>query len=125
MNIQRIHVYVNQIKHTFKLFSYIQGIVDESKKPANFILTGSQQFGLVAGINQSLAGRVGILELLPFSCQEIANDITDLNSLILKGFYPPVYDREIKPHIWYADYVQTYIERDVRKLVNIKDLSRE
>ncbi len=105
------------------LFSYMQGVVDKNQKPGHFIITGSQQFGLLSGITQSLAGRVGLVELLPFSLSEISPLLKNLNSTLYKGLYPPLYDKNFPPHIWYEDYVKTYIERDVRKLINIKDLS--
>ena len=114
---------IDEVQNCPELFSYIQGIVDKEDKLGQFILTGSQQFGLVDGSNQSLSGRVGMLELLPFSISEVSNDFVDLESVLFKGFYPPIYDRKIPPDLWYADYVRTYVERDVRKLINIKDLS--
>ena len=105
------------------LFSYIQVIVDDSRRPGEFILTGSQQFDLMSGINQSLAGRVGLVELLPFSTHEVYEQLGTIENVLYKGFYPPLYDRSFRPHVWYKDYVRTYIERDVRKLINVKDLS--
>ncbi len=108
------------------LFSYLQGIVDRDKRHGLFILTGSQQFGLISRITQSLAGRAGLLQLLPFSLEELkAGNIMNENidELLLKGFYPPVYDRQVSPSNWYANYIFTYIERDVRQLVNVRDLS--
>lgn len=106
-----------------ELFSYIQGIVDKSQTPGQFVLTGSQQFGLMSGINQSLAGRVGLVELLPFSVAELGGDIGHLDEALYRGGYPPIYDRKIPPQIWYADYLRTYVERDVRTLIQVKDLS--
>src|SRR3989304_3024240 len=103
-----------------ELFSYIQGIVDKDKWSGLFVLTGSQQFGLISRITQSLAGRVGILHLLPFSLGEIKASgrmPKDLDNLLFKGLYPPVYDRKLSPSNWYANYVFTYIERDVRQMV--------
>lgn len=114
---------IDEIQNVPELFSYLQGIVDSNKKAGEFIITGSQQFGLLSGIAQSLAGRVGMLELLPFSISELQRDLKNLEETLHKGFYPPIYDRGFEPRIWYEDYVKTYIERDVRKLINIKDLS--
>lgn len=108
------------------LFSYIQGIVDQKNKQGFFILTGSEQFGLISKITQSLAGRVGLLELLPFSLNELKltnRSLKTIDEVLLNGFYPPIYDRQISPQIWYANYVSTYIERDVRQILEIKDLS--
>ena len=106
------------------LFSYLQRIVDESKIMGHFILTGSQQFGLRSQISQSLAGRIGMITLLPFSLQELqhAKKSKILFEQMHSGFFPPLYDRSIEPRDWFASYLQTYIERDVRQLIKIKDL---
>ena len=98
------------------LFSYIQGIVDDDPRPGRFILTGSQQFGLMSGITQSLAGRVSMQVLLPFSYHELAPSETQADSvemLLYQGAYPPVHDRQLDPTAWYSNYVTTYVERDV------------
>ena len=106
-----------------ELFSYIQGIVDESALTGQYILTGSQNFLLLEKITQSLAGRVYIYHLLPFSQQEIkSNYQISLNETILKGGYPRIYDKNISPEDYFPSYIQTYIERDVRSIFNIKDL---
>ena len=115
---------IDEIQRLPELFSYIQGIVDAHKKRGEFIVTGSQQFGPLSGITQSLAGRVGLVELLPFSLFEIEKEVKGLDDVLYKGFYPPLYDRKVDPRIWCEDYTKTYIERDVRNLINIKDLSR-
>lgn len=89
-------------------------------------MTGSRQFGLISGITQSLAGRVGILHLLPFSLTELKTGKIapeGLNEMLFKGFYPPLYDRELSPSGWYANYVFTYVERDVRQMISVRDLS--
>jgi len=109
------------------LFSWLQGIVDEARKPAHFVLTGSQQFGLLAGITQSLAGRVAMIELLPFSGAELRQAgllPDDLDTALFQGGYPPLYDRHLDPAAWFANYVQTYLERDVRQLIQVRDLSQ-
>lgn len=107
-----------------ELFSYLQGRVDADTRMGLFVLAGSQQFGLVERITQSLAGRVGCLHLLPFAWQEIAGIQRDasLETVLWQGFYPPLHDRAIPPRIWCADYLATYIERDVRRMVQIRDL---
>lgn len=105
------------------LFTYLQGIVDQAKRPGMFVLTGSQQFGLLSGITQSLAGRAGLLELLPFSLSELTPWVESLDKLLLAGLYPPIHDRGLRPELWLEDYTRTYIERDVRMLVAVKDLS--
>jgi predicted AAA+ superfamily ATPase len=109
-----------------QLFSYLQTHVDAHAKPGMFVLTGSQQFGLLSGISQSLAGRVGLVQLLPFSVSELkaAKRLpSSLDALLFRGLYPALYDRDISPGDWFAGYMTTYIERDVRQLVNVRDLS--
>ncbi|RVU86455.1 ATP-binding protein [Leucothrix sargassi] len=106
------------------LFSYLQGMVDDDRQVGRFILTGSQQFGLLAGVSQSLAGRAGVLRLLPLSSSEAPNlSESTLNSVLLKGGYPALHAQTINPQDWFASYIATYVERDVRQLVNIQDLS--
>jgi len=108
------------------LFSYLQGVVDNNLVPGKYVLTGSQQFGLLSGITQSLAGRVGLVQLLPFAINELesAGKLTDdVDRLMLYGMYPPFYDRDLAPSDWFPAYVNTYIERDVRQLINVRDLS--
>lgn len=109
-----------------QLFSYLQGRVDAAGTPGQFILTGSQQFGMVSAITQSLAGRVGLLALLPFALSElqrVARIPSSINELLWQGSYPPVYDRPVTPTAWYGSYVQTYLERDVRQLIQVRDLT--
>jgi len=108
------------------LFSYLQGLVDRRKKTGLFILTGSQHFGLLSGIRQSLAGRAGLLELLPFSIAELQAAkirIPELTALLFQGLYPALYDRQLVPTAWHANYVMTYLERDVRNILNVRNLS--
>lgn len=116
----------DEVQRCPELFSYLQQIIDEGPGHCRFILTGSSQFGLRSKISQSLAGRVAMIHLLPFCCQELYNDrssLPDFDRLLLYGFYPPIYDRNLEPSYWYANYFQTYIERDVHQLINIRDLS--
>jgi len=108
------------------LFSYIQGIVDLKKNPGQFILTGSQHFGLMENLTQSLAGRIGFVQLLPFSSAELSSAglrPDALQSLLLKGGYPPVYDQPVTAARWLDAYITTYLERDVRQLINVRDLA--
>jgi uncharacterized protein len=108
------------------LFSYLQGIVDEEPIPGKFILTGSQQFGPLAGVCQSLAGRVGMTTLLQLSLSELsaaAQSSLSLDTLIIKGSYPALHVREISPGDWFASYIATYIERDIRQVLRVQDLS--
>ena len=116
---------LDEVQRAPELFSYIQGIVDEQQTPGHFILTGSQNFLLLENISQSLAGRVSLFTLLPLSLDEINSQypLAD-NSLatILKGGYPRLYDKELQPNELYPSYIQTYIERDVRQIVNVKNI---
>lgn len=114
---------LDEVQHCPSLFSYIQSIVDKDKRTGLFILTGSQQFGMLSGISQSLAGRVGFVQLLPFSIAELTEFVDGVDDLLFKGFYPPIYDRSLMPSRWYANYVLTYVERDVRQMINVRDLS--
>ncbi len=117
---------LDEVQRCPGLFSYLQTRVDEDGRCGLFILTGSQQFRLLEGITQSLAGRVAMVPLLPFSLGELhaAGRVPEsLEELLHKGFYPPVYDRDLDPGIWYGNYVATYLERDVRQMVNVRDLS--
>ncbi|MGY0560275.1 ATP-binding protein [Luteimonas sp. A277] len=108
------------------LFSYLQGMVDADRTPGRFVLTGSQQFGLLSGVTQSLAGRVGMTRLLPLSLQELPaarDDALGLDGLLLQGMYPALHTQPLLPADWFASYVATYVERDVRQVLNVQDLS--
>jgi len=117
---------LDEAQRTPQLFSYLQTHVDANLRPGMFVLTGSQQFGLLSGITQSLAGRVGLVQLLPFSLAELrdAGKLPDNpDKMLFTGCYPPLHDRDLAPGDWFAGYVTTYIERDLRQLVNVRDLS--
>ncbi len=117
-------VVIDEIQNVPELLSYIQGIVDEDEKPGQFILTGSHQFSLMEGISQSLAGRTALVKLLPFSIVE-ANDVESLSSLehyIFRGFYPGVWSQSLEPVSYYRNYFETYVQRDVRQMMQVKDL---
>lgn len=118
-------VIFDEVQRVPLLFSYLQNIVDESKIMGQFILSGSQNFHLMQGITQSLAGRVALFKLLPFDLSELkANDLLE-NSFAeacVKGFYPAIYDRDIEPNVYFSNYIQTYVEKDVTELLNIKNL---
>jgi predicted AAA+ superfamily ATPase len=106
------------------LFSYLQQILDETRIPGKFIITGSNNFLLQENISQSLAGRIAYLVLLPFAASELPEGSWDqVTTAIFKGFYPPVFDQPVEPSAWYANYLRTYVERDVRQLKNITDLN--
>lgn len=118
-------VILDEIQRAPHLLSYIQGIVDEKQITGQFILTGSQQFEVLNKVNQSLAGRTALLKLLPFSLAEIQveNTPASVDRLILSGFYPRIHDQHLNPTQALGDYMATYVERDVRQLAAIKDLS--
>lgn len=120
------NVIFDEVQRVPSLFSYIQGIVDESGKMGQFILSGSQNFHLLNNITQTLAGRVALFKLLPFDFTELKSANLLNNSYAetaVKGFYPAIYTREIDPIVFYANYIQTYIEKDVTELLNIRDIS--
>lgn len=130
---------IDEVQRCPDLLSYIQTAVDFDPSPGRFVLTGSQNILLMEKVAQSLAGRCGILHLLPFSRVELENQTqnepADADKLfanrtsslecweiIRTGFYPPIHDRGVAPELWLSDYLQTYVERDVRALANIGDL---
>lgn len=117
---------IDEIQRIPDLFSYIQTITDETGRVGHFIISGSQSFLLNEKISQSLAGRVAILHLMPFSYAELSNyglQVASVEELIYRGFYPRIYDRDIDPQDFYPNYIQTYIERDVRLLQNVHNLN--
>ena len=116
---------LDEIQRVPELVSYIQGIVDEEKQPGMFILTGSQQFEVSNSINQSLAGRTALLKLLPFSYTEIKSNygFASIEDILYQGFYPRIYDQKLNPTQALGDYFETYVERDLRQLLQIKNLS--
>ena len=116
---------LDEVQRVPHLFSYLQEILDNSRQKGMFILSGSNNFLLQENISQSLAGRVGYLQLLPFALTELQQGdwlpSTD-DALMLKGFYPPVYDQEIPAADWCSNYISTYVEKDVRQIKNVTDL---
>ena len=117
---------LDEIQRTPHLLSYLQSIVDEGGGNGQFVLTGSHQLELRAAITQSLAGRTSLLHLLPLSIAELAAVDIRFESFadyIFHGFLPRVHDQQQRPHIAYANYYQTYVERDVRQLIRLKDAS--
>ncbi|RKZ02489.1 AAA family ATPase [Candidatus Fermentibacteria bacterium] len=117
---------LDEVQRVPELLSYIQGIVDADDTPGQFILTGSHQPELHQAISQTLAGRTALLRLLPLSFQELLhfNKQWDPFHLCCVGSFPRLHHRRLKPDRFYAGYMQTYIERDVRSLLNLKDLGR-
>lgn len=117
---------LDEVQRCPSIFSYLQGVLDSDRRMGRFILTGSQQFGLVEAITQSLAGRVAMLNLLPFSLPELQSADRapkDLDSLLANGLFPPLYDRAVDPASWIKSYVSTYLERDVRHSLKVQDLA--
>lgn len=115
---------LDEIQRVPDLFSYLQENLDSHPEPGRFILTGSQQFGMMEKITQSLAGRIGILSLLPFSISELRDGgflSGSLHEVLYQGAYPPIFDQKINPHLWLDSYITTYVERDVRQIINIQD----
>lgn len=115
-------IIIDEIQKLPDLFSYLQVEVDEQKIPGQFIITGSLQFELSEKISQSLAGRVANFTLLPLAISEISN-IPVYEKLAINGFYPRIYSHPIPPKDYYRDYLSTYVERDIRQVKNIGDLS--
>ncbi len=120
-------VILDEFQNAPDLLSYLQEIVDREKRPGFFILTGSSNFLMNQAISQSLAGRVGILTLLPLSLQEMAQ--ADLllplsEQVIFRGSYPAVVEKgTLSPELIYPSYIQTYLERDIRSIINVVDLA--
>lgn len=117
---------LDEVQRVPALFSYLQTRVDADRRNGLFVLTGSQQFGLLSSVTQTLAGRVAMLPLLPFTLGELQSARKappSVEALLFQGLYPPIYDRGLDAGIWYGNYVATYVERDVRQMVNVRDLS--
>lgn len=109
------------------LFSYLQGVVDAAGKNGMFVISGSQNFTLMESITQSLAGRAALLYLLPLSWMELSASgraSRKLEDALFMGFYPRIYDKRLSPSGWYSNYVEGYLERDVRMITKVTDLDR-
>lgn len=113
---------LDEVQRVPELFSYLQQVLDEFDGTGMFILTGSNNFLLQENISQSLAGRVGYLFLLPLSLSELGWNSTSSNELLFRGGYPALYDSSADSTLFYANYLRTYVERDVRLIKNITDL---
>lgn len=137
------YLILDEVQRTPELFSYLQELVDTNGDPAQYILTGSSQFLLIENITQSLAGRIATFKLFPLTYTELYQYPPDANfesvyrvrhpnrevikqemlyQLIWEGFYPRIHDRHIDSYKWYENYLLTYVERDVRNLLKIKNL---
>jgi predicted AAA+ superfamily ATPase len=117
---------LDEAQYVPELFKYIKTMVDKKPKPGMYIITGSQQFNLMEKVTESLAGRAAFLTLLPFSIAELESaELCEEEpfEVMLKGLYPPLYDRDISAGDFYSAYITSYVERDIRQLVNVKDLS--
>lgn len=119
---------IDEAQNFPKLFSYLQGMIDENPTPGRFLLSGSQNFLIHHKIGQTLAGRAAILELLPLRYTELkphlSKEENDLWSLIFYGGYPRPRYEKLDYAMWFESYIRTYLERDIRSLINIKDLSQ-
>lgn len=116
---------IDEVQRVPELFSYLQVHVDELRKNGMFVLTGSEQFRLSESISQSLAGRTAVLRLLPFTIEEAEtiHPSMTIDELLFNGFYPRIYDQQLQPSRALGDYFETYVERDVRNLGGVRDLS--
>lgn len=133
-------VILDEVQRTPDIFSYIQGVVDEKDKPGQFILTGSQNFLLLETVTQTLAGRCAVLHLHPFSFDELNgrkgielsklgnkckrieySPSENLFDVLFTGFYPRIHDKGLDPQDWLGNYFQTYLERDLRTVINVGD----
>lgn len=120
-------VILDEIQKVPALFSYLQTYTDKENKTGMYFLAGSQNFLLLKSISQTLAGRTPILKLLPFSRLELKDaDLLskDIDHQIFTGFYPRVYDKNIHPTDYYPYYIQTYVERDLRDILNVTDVNK-
>lgn len=123
---------LDEVQRMPELFSYLQTVVDRDRQMGAWVLTGSPQLGLRSQISQTLAGRVGLLELLPFTLGELQAAPEDtpatalargpLEQVLWQGLYPVPLDRGVPPNVWLSDYFSTYVERDVRQMTQVRDL---
>lgn len=116
---------LDEVQRVPELLSYIQGVVDEPRNRARFVVTGSQHFGLTEAVSQSLAGRTAVLSLLPFSIEEVRQLVPNASArdLLHTGFYPRIHDRGLDPSEALGSYLATYVERDVRQITEIRNLA--
>ena len=116
---------IDEVQHVPSLLSYLQVFADEVRQNGLFVLTGSEQFRLTNAISQSLAGRTALVRLLPFSLAERqrAGAIDSIDDILHSGFYPRIHDQRLSPRQALGDYFETYVERDVRRLGEIRNLS--
>ncbi|ETR70846.1 MAG: ATPase AAA [Candidatus Magnetoglobus multicellularis str. Araruama] len=124
LNQKNSAIILDEVQRTPELLSYIQGIVDRKPLSTRYIITGSHQFELIHQISQSLAGRTIIFKLLPFTISELKQFVPEqsLDKFLLQGFYPGVHDRRLNATLAYKNYFETYIQKDLRELIQIKNL---
>ena len=118
-------VILDEAQRAPEIFSYLQTAVDETNKNGEYILSGSQNLLLSEAVSQSLAGRVGTLTLFPLSVGELKKVgllRPNTDQMLFTGFYPRIWDKKLDPNEWYPNYINTYLERDVRQIKNITDL---
>lgn len=116
---------IDEVQRVPDLLSYLQGVVDSGNEMGRFILTASSQFELIESVTQSLAGRTALLALQPFSLGELTaagRAPSSVAQLLQQGLFPPIHDRPVAAEVWLQDYIATYVERDVRALINIRDV---
>ena len=117
---------LDEFQYAPEFVNYIKLAVDQQKRSGYFVLTGSQNFLMNEKITESLAGRVGILNLLPLSLQELRDShllSSNVNETIIKGSYPRIYSEDFLPEQLYPSYLQSYVERDIRQLINVENLT--
>ncbi|KQC06447.1 MAG: hypothetical protein APR54_01675 [Candidatus Cloacimonas sp. SDB] len=117
---------IDEFQRVPELTSYLQGHIDDVNAPGMYILTGSNQFEYIRSVTQTLAGRTAIIKLLPFCIDEVNsvnNKTPDLYDVIVKGWYPRIYDQKLDHQIFYASYFDTYVQRDVRSISTVQNLS--
>jgi uncharacterized protein len=119
-------IIIDEVQRVPEILSSIQFFADQNQIPGKLIITGSQNILLMQSVSQTLAGRVALFSLLSFSVQELTGteyEEANYENYIVKSFYPRIYDQQLNPEIWLQDYINTYIERDVRQIVAVRDLS--
>jgi predicted AAA+ superfamily ATPase len=117
---------LDEIQNTPDLFSYLQEIVDDKSDPRKFVLTGSNSFQLNDKISQSLAGRIRIFTILPLTMTELPRSLigSKINQVMFSGLYPRIYDEGLDPTEWFESYYQTYLQKDVKAIVNVADTNQ-
>jgi predicted AAA+ superfamily ATPase len=113
---------IDEFQYVPEVLSIVKVMVDASGLNQQFILTGSNNYDMMQGISQSLAGRTAIFELLPFGMHEAYTDKSSLDRMLFRGLYPRLIDQDLDPGLFYGAYISTYLQRDVRQITNVQDL---